>query len=296
MTIPRQVLPGATLMITRRCFGRMLLLTPSDATNTLFAYVLAVAAQRYGILVHALCVMSNHFHCVLTDPLGNLPKFEQLLDGLVARSMNAMLGRWESFWAPGSYSAVRLLSPRDVVQKVAYTLANPVAAGLVRRGVEWPGLWAAAGLKRGEARTVSRPAHFFRASGPLPESATLQFTCPPGFASIEEFRDQVVAASRRLEDRAARKIAAAGRSFMGARVVRAQKTDSRPATDAPRRGLNPRVASGDKWKRIEALTRLKDFVRAYRKALGEFTRGLRDALFPAGTYWMRVFHRVNCVA
>jgi hypothetical protein len=40
------------------------------------------------------------------------------LNQFVARTLNAAHGRWENFWAPGSYSAVRLVSPEDVVVSV----------------------------------------------------------------------------------------------------------------------------------------------------------------------------------
>ncbi len=143
MTAPRQVLPGATYLITRRCASRQFFLRPSKTVNQVFLYVLAVAAQRYGVMVHTVCVLSNHVHLVVTDPQARLPAFHQLLDALVARAMNAWLGRWETFWAPDSYSAVKLLSPVDVVAKAAYVLANPVDAGLVAAGSAWPGLWSA---------------------------------------------------------------------------------------------------------------------------------------------------------
>jgi hypothetical protein len=38
---------------------------------------------------------------------------------------------------------VKLVSARDIVDKTAYVLANPVAAGLVASGSAWPGLWSA---------------------------------------------------------------------------------------------------------------------------------------------------------
>jgi putative transposase len=167
MTMPRQVLPGTTYLITRRCAQRQFLLRPSDETNAIFLYVLAVAAQRFGILVHAFCVLSNHFHLVLTDPDARLPAFEQYLDALVARAVNALLGRCESFWAPASYSAVALLAPEDIVEKVAYTLANPVAAGLVRRGRDWPGLWSAPEQLGTTLADIPRPRSFFRRAGPM---------------------------------------------------------------------------------------------------------------------------------
>src|SRR5512147_1939816 len=143
MTAPRRVLPQAISFVTRRCSERRFFLKPSKVVNDTILYILAVAAQRYGILLHAFCVLSNHLHYVVTDPHARLPAFEQYVDALVARSVNALRGHWESFWAPGSYSSVTLTSSEDVIAKIAYVLANPVAAGLVRRGREWPGVRSA---------------------------------------------------------------------------------------------------------------------------------------------------------
>jgi len=140
MTAPRQILPGTTYLVTRRCSERRFFLRPSYRTNAIFRYILAVAATRYDVRVHAFCVLSNHFHLVVTDPHARLPEFHRYLDALVARATNCSLGRWESFWDPDGYSAVRLESNADVMEKMVYVLANPVAAGLVRHGREWPGL------------------------------------------------------------------------------------------------------------------------------------------------------------
>src|SRR5512133_826659 len=120
MSAPRQVLPGASYLVTRRCTQRQFLLRPSRLLTEVFLYVLALAAARYDVRLHAFCVLSNHYHLILSDPGANLPAFHQFLDALVARAVNASLGRWETFWAPDTYSAVRLLSPSDVVDKTAY--------------------------------------------------------------------------------------------------------------------------------------------------------------------------------
>jgi REP element-mobilizing transposase RayT len=143
VTAPRQVLPGTTYLVTRRCAQRQFLLQPCPATNSILLYLLGVAADRFGIQLHAFCVLSNHYHLVVTDPGARLPAFGQYLDSLVARALNASLGRWEALWAPGSYSAVALVTPDDVVDKAAYVLANPVTAGLVPQGCSWTGLWSA---------------------------------------------------------------------------------------------------------------------------------------------------------
>jgi putative transposase len=253
-----------------------------------------VASRRFGIHVHAFCVLSNHFHLVVTDPEARLPAFEQYLDSLVARAVNASLGRWESFWAPSTYSAVALGGPEDVLSKVAYVLANPVAAGLVRHGREWPGLWSGPDRIGATPLTARRPATFFRPNGSLPETAELELATPPGFATSDEFRKALISALGELEAIARRALAAAGRAFLGAAKVLAQKPSARPSSVESRRNLNPRVAARDKWKRVEALSRLMEFVGAYRAAWTALRAGVRDALFPAGTYQLRVTQGVRC--
>ena len=291
MTAPRQVLPGASYLVTRRCAQRQLLLRPSKTSNQVFLFLLAVAARRYGMRLHAFCVMSNHFHIVLTDPLAQLPAFQQFLDALVARAINASLGRWEAFWAPTSYSAVRLISPSDVVDKAAYVLANPAAAGLVRSGRLWPGVWSDPERIGRGALEVARPTHFFAKRSALPETLELELTAPPGFDSPGEFREQVLAALADREKDAAGRVKGA---FRGALWVLRQKPTARPSSAEPRRTLNPRVAARDAWRRIEALTRLAAFEREYRSALAAWCAGKRDVVFPAGTYLLRVAHGATC--
>ena len=294
MTAPRQILPGSTYLITRRCSQRQFLLKPSETTNAVFRYVLAVAAERQGIKVHAYCVLSNHFHLVVTDPKCRLPAFAQQLGSLVARALNASYGRWESFWAPGSYSAVRLETSDDVLEKAAYTLANPVAAGLVRRGDEWPGLWSAPARVGGTSETAKRPEIFFNPTGHMPEEAELELVAPKGFGSVEEFRRRLRERVAQLEEQAAKELRKEGRSYMGARKILAQRPTDRPRGGEPRRRLNPRVAARDKWKRQEALGRLKEFTRVYREALERLWSGAKDVVFPPGTYLLRITLGVRC--
>ena len=291
MTAPRRILPGVLYMLSRRCSERRFFLRPSKAVNEILRYLLAVAAERFGISLHAFCVLSNHYHLALTDTAGNLPAFGQYFDSLVARSVNALHGHWESFWAPGSYSAVTLLMPEDVLSKCAYVLANPASSGLVRRGSEWPGLWSPPDQIGAGPVQVKRPDHFFQPDGPMPETVSLELVCPPGFESVEEFRRQLVGEVTQREEEAAREL---GGSFMGVHHVLAQKPHGRPAPAEPRRGLNPRIAGRDKWKRVEAILRLKEFLKAYRDAWLAFAGGLRDTIFPRGTYWMRVAYGAQC--
>jgi putative transposase len=293
MTAPRQVLPGTTYLITRRCSERRFFLRPSTVTNAIFLYVLAVAARLHRIEVHVVCVLSNHYHLLVTDPEARLPAFMQYLDSLVARAVNASLGRWEGFWsADASYSAVSQADPEDIVRKAGYVLANPVAAGLVRTARQWPGLWTAPEQLGTATLEAVRPDVFFSAN--MPERVELALTTPPGFSSAAEFQALVAAALSELEREKQRELGAGG--FLGASRVRLQSPSARPASGAPHRVLNPRIAARDKWKRIEAISRLTDFLSAYRSAWKRRRDGIRDVLFPAGTYQLRVEHGVPCAA
>jgi putative transposase len=297
VTAPRQVLPGKTYLVTRRCSERRFFLRPSPLTNAIFLYVLAVAARLHRIEVHAWCVLSNHYHLVVTDPEARLPAFMQYLDSLVARALNASLGRWEGFWSTdNSYSAVVPIAPEDVVRKVAYVLANPVAAGLVRCAREWPGLWTAPEQLGSGAFIAPRPKVFFSPKGSMPGSAELVLTTPPGFSSAEEFQALIADALRDLEVQHQREADEDQRGFLGRSRVLAQRPFARPAPGEPRRQLNPRIAARDKWKRIEALSRLAEFLNAYRRAWKAFRCGAVKVVFPAGTYQLRVDYGVPCAA
>jgi REP element-mobilizing transposase RayT len=280
-------------MVTRRCLERRFFLRPSRTTNEIFLYVLAAAAKRTGVLVHAFCVLSNHVHLVVTDPKARLPAFMQYLDSLVARAMNESLGRFEDFWSGNGYSAVEPLAPGDVVARVAYVLANPVAAGLVRTGAEWPGLWSAPERIGAEKIVARRPDAFFDPKGGMPAEVELELTVPPGF-TVDEFRSELCDALRDLEATRRRELAEQGRKILGPARVLAQSPFAKPTSCERRFGLNPRIAARDKWRRIEGLQRLKTFVQEYRRAWAARRAGVANVVFPAGTYLLRVLHGVQC--
>jgi putative transposase len=296
VTPPRRVLPGTTSFVTRRCSERRFFLRPCPTTNAIVLYVLALASARYNVAVHAFCVMSNHLHLIVTDVDGRLPGFMQYLDSLVARAVNASIGHFENFFASdGSFSSVEPLAPSDVLAKIGYVLANPVAAGLVKRGAEWPGLWTAPELIGTTTLTARRPKKFFDPDGYLPETAELELTVPPAFTtSPDEFRAQLAADLHRSEGEHQRRLASQGRRFLGAARVCAQNPFSSPPPGEPRFELNPKIAARDPWQRIAGLARNKRFEREYRTARASWCAGVHDVVFPAGTYLMRLMFGVQC--
>lgn len=280
MSLPREVVPGATYLITRSCTQREFLLKPSTLTNQIFLYCIAVAAERTGVLLHAVCVLSNHYHLVATDPYGRMPEFYGWLHEFVGKALNASYGRWENLWSSEATSCVRLVGDDAVLDKTVYTLANPVDAGLVSQGSQWPGVR----LYKPGRTMIERPDVFFRENGPTPKRVTLELVPPPiGVADGDVARviEDAVAA-REAQHRA--KARAQSHRFLGRRAILAQRITDRPRTREPRRGLSPRIACRNKWLRVEALQRCKQFVEDYRDAWRRWCAGDGDVVFPAGTY------------
>ena len=295
MSAPRQIVPGTTYLLTRRCTQRQFLLRPSRRINQIVRFCLAYAAERFAIRIHAYVALSNHMHIVATDIHGNLPDFMHWLDEYVAKCVNAHLGRWESFWAPGSYSAVRLTDPDDVLARMVYVYTNAVDAGLVHTARDWPGAKSLPEDLVKHPLEIQRPAGFFRRDGSVPKKVPLRLHVPDGLADTSEDPAQRLGSAmhaREKEIRAARR--EGGLGFLGRRRVLKQSPYRRPRSAEPRRGVNPSVAASDKWHRIEVMQRLRAFRGAYREARKRYLQGDSSVVFPWGTYWMRVRLGVQC--
>ena len=295
MTLPREVLPGRFYLITRRCTQRQFLLRPDAATNNNFLYCLAVAAARCELEVVLPCVMSNHYHAVVFDRCGNLPAFTQYFHRLLARSQNVLRGRSENLWTNEQASVVQLAEAADVLDKLVYVATNPVKDGLVDKVHHWPGVNGLGALLADRPVESTRPAHFFRAKGRMPETATLRLTVPRELGDAALLRAALRAQVAEREQGLALERQRAGRRVLGRRAVLAQRWHEAPTTREPRRNLRPRVAALDPVARIDALARQRVFVEEYRRARAAWLAGARAA-FPPGTYWLRRFAGVPIAA
>ena len=296
MPKPREVLPGRTYMITRRCTQRQFLMRPDPETNNAFIYCLAVAAQRAGIEVIFTAAQSNHHHTGIYDPKGTYPEFIEHFHKLLAKSMNCLRGRWENFWSSEQTSVLRLVDRDDVLDKLVYALTNPVKDNLVAAVKEWPGTNSYDAMASGRALIAHRPAHFFREEGPMPETVTLAISRPVDFTDMDaaDFRALLTSRVKAAEAAAADKRYANLVGVLGRQRILDQDWRDNPTSHEPRRTLDPRVAAKNKWSRIEALLRNKLFQDSYVQAFNAFKAGVKDVLFPAGTYWLRRFAAADC--
>ena len=305
MTKPRLILPGATLAVCRRNTQQTFFLTPCRKVNQAYLYLLGYTAEKYGIDLHAFCAMSNHHHLNLTDPRGNLPDFCQNFHSLLARCLNNHYDRSENFWSgAASYNACLLgikgeadivEYAHDSLQKMIYTIVNPVRAALVNEARKWPGA-NSIHYRFGQTVEFERPDWFFRAKGPMPAKSQITLVQPPGWEHLSghEMDTAVRQATweRTLEIR--RELKADGRKFLGAHTVLRQNPFTtlgpKPAEHKP----IPHVASSDPKRRKQLKELLRNFRAEYKAALRAFLDGDRDAVFPHGTYHMHRRYNVRC--
>jgi len=272
----------------------MFLMRPSPKVNACIRYCLALAQRRSGVKIHSVVFLSNHYHILVTDPDGLLPLFTEELNKLIAKSLNSHLGRWENFFSSGDQtSQVTLQSESVVMAKTLYLLTNPTKAMLVSHGEHWPGVRL---FRKGEYKALKPKFHFRteEEGGHLPDQLHLSLT-PPPIGVVEQRCDDVVKTAVSAQERELRQLAKTKRrKFMGAKAVKAQNVYSSPKTPAPKRGISPRVACRDKWRRIEVLARLGEFTETYKEKRREFLDGVTDVLFPVGTYQMVRQYGARC--
>ena len=183
--------------------------------------------------------MSNHHHTGIYDPAGNYPAFLEHFHKLFAKCQNSLRGRWENFWSSEQTSVVRLVDPHDAIEKMVYALTNPVKDGLVERAHHWPGVSSLAAILHGKSFTGSRPKHFFRDEGVMPDTVVLTFARPRGFEQHDRGRFRDVCHRPRPPVRRAHHGPAAyerAPSSLGRQSVLRQAWRGRPRDREPRRG------------------------------------------------------------
>jgi putative transposase len=114
-----------------------------------FLWLIERAVRRYEWLVHAYCVMPNHYHLLIETPKAGLSRGMQLLNGRYAQAFNA--GRQlDGHLFQGRFGSVLVETEGHALWVNRYIARNPVEAGLASSPAAW--LWSSYGaLRRGVA-------------------------------------------------------------------------------------------------------------------------------------------------
>ena len=241
-----------------------------------------------GIKLVAAVQMGNHIHLVLRDDDAELAKLMEYFLGKLAVSINA-LDQVTGQVFERRYAATEILDADAVVERIAYTVTNPVAAHLVAQPEDWDGLcaWGDArarssrrrfskvrqteyrrALRRAEGRDIKVDVADYTCH------ATLNLSAPTGIdpAKIEDAirqRVQTIEANRTG-------------GVLGMRKARA--VDPFDAPKNPKRSPMPLCHATDKeaWSAYRDMFRA--FTDAYREASRRFRAGMLTVVFPSHAF------------
>jgi putative transposase len=162
-------------------------------------------------------------------------------------------------------------------------------------GLERKSMWESSGAACCERRVLSRISTLKIHNGPRKRRCRSQLPPAVGQDSVDDFRDEVAAELEAQEAQAHAALQQQGRRFLGAERVNKISPYERVTSFEALRDRNPTFAvgreQGDAWRIAGAAVRA--FRASYRVALELWRTGIRSVVFPAGTWWMRTFHRAS---
>jgi REP element-mobilizing transposase RayT len=133
------------------------------ADREVFLEKLIAARRKFGIIVHAYCLMDNHFHLLIETPNANLARAMHTFHASYANWFRVKYQLVGSVFQ-GRYKAVLVERDDYLVRLSAYIHLNPVRAGLVDEPESHP--WSSYGqYLSGEATELLSPATVLKYAG-----------------------------------------------------------------------------------------------------------------------------------
>ena len=119
-----------------------------DADRRIFLRILGSTIRRYRWVLHAFCLMGNHYHLLLETPQPNLSRGMRQLNGVYTQCFNRRHHRVGHVFQ-GRFTAILVERDTYLLELARYVPLNPVRAGFVTSAEQWP--WssyrASAGLE-----------------------------------------------------------------------------------------------------------------------------------------------------
>lgn len=297
MTLPKIIEPGQVVDITRRTFNRQFLLANrmDGQTKNDMGFIMCFYAGMYEQQLHSVTIMSNHYHCVMTDSTGLRSDYLRDTHAMMTRLMNRKLGRRDTIWSSQETAEQILLDEVSIEAKILYSAANPVAAGLVEHAEQWdhftilPSDW-------GKVMRFERPEFFINPN--IPEFIEY-IPLPPKslYMEGETLADVILRYNQNLtslEIHHQKQRIQKGLTFIGMMTCYNVDYYASPDTiDKP--GVFHRFCAATKSAREQANLAFKQFCEQHKKARSAFKID-RYVIFPAGTYQMKRLYDVVCAA
>jgi REP element-mobilizing transposase RayT len=109
---------------------------PNRETKEYFIKRLGQGSTKFGVMIHAYCIMDNHYHLLLQTVKPNISEFMHYLGSAYAVYMSKM--GWAGHVFAGRYEALCVEEGRYFLESSRYIHLNPVRAEIADRPQDYP--------------------------------------------------------------------------------------------------------------------------------------------------------------
>ena len=277
---PFPFLPGEYYLLTRDLSGRKHRLKPTELHCAIFLFLALRYANRCGIKIYALTLMSTHYHMVVCDPEGRLAEFVRDFHSRVAFFFNLLHERTGVYWEAGDrIGRCRLEDDDAILRKMLYTFLNPTQDGITPHAQQWPGILISP-QHYGQKVTLECP-DFLVEQGYNYDAETYRFERPSCYSHLSDAqaRADIFGRVRIQQQLIARK---RNKPFLGVAKAMATPIDTVSPPHEP--GINPKFATRDRDLMKATLAWYRAWCHEYEIARQQFLAGNRNVIWPAGTW------------
>jgi putative transposase len=281
--------------VTCRALHSRLLFRPRPMLNEIIIGTLARAKQRHKVQVCFFVCISNHMHLLLwTEDARELAKLMGYFLSKLAREIGRLTGWKEKIFGRRYHAIVVSDEEAAQVERLRYCLAHGAKEDLVERPRDWPGVHAIRALLEGE---VLEGLWFDRTQEYLARRRGEKFS-PLQYATrevleldplpcwkhltAEQRRARVAALVEDIESEVAARRKRTGAKPLGVAAVLAQSPLQKPKKT--KKSPAPAFHAASKAVRRELWNAYSWFVAVYRDAAAKLRAGVRDVVFPRGSF------------
>jgi putative transposase len=281
--------------VTCRALNSLPLFRPRPMLNEIIIGALARAKQRHKVQVCVFVCISNHMHLLLwTEDARELAKLMGYFLSKLAREIGRLTGWKEKIFGRRYHAIVVSDEEAAQVERLRYCLAHGAKEDLVERSRDWPGVHAVRALLEGE---VLEGLWFDRTQEYLARRRGEKFD-PLQYATREvleldplpcwkhltegQRRARVAALVEDIELEVAARRKKTGAKPLGVAAVLAQNPLKKPKKT--KTSPAPAFHAASKAVRRELWNAYSWFVAVYRDAAAKLRAGVRDVVFPKGSF------------
>lgn len=142
--------PGAFYHVTSRGNEQKDVFKSQKDREKFLSY-LESATERYSAVIHAYCLLSNHYHILLETPAGNLSQIMRHINGAYTIYFNIKRKRAGHLFQ-GRFKAILIEADEYATELSRYIHLNPVRAGIVALPEEYQ--WSSYRNYIGQGKTL----------------------------------------------------------------------------------------------------------------------------------------------